>query len=86
MIKVIDFWAEWCPPCKAIKASLDELENELGIEIERLNADENRDMLKKFGVQSIPTLIILRDDVEVDRIVGATPKAFMKNKFSQAQV
>lgn len=85
MIKVIDFWADWCPPCKAIKSSLDELEDELGIEIERLNADEHRDMLKKFNVQSIPTLIILRDGVEVDRIVGATPRGFMRSKFIQAQ-
>lgn len=76
MTKLLDFWAEWCGPCKFMEPILDELEKELAgkVTIEKINVDEKSDQAAKFGVMSIPTYIVVRDDKEVERIVGATSK------------
>lgn len=76
MTKLLDFWAEWCGPCKFMEPILEELENELAgkVTIEKINVDENPDLAAKYGVMSIPTYIVLKDDKEVERIIGATSK------------
>ena len=76
MLKVLDFWAEWCGPCKFMEPIIEELEKELAgkIEFEKINVDENQDKAAQFQVMSIPTYIFLKDDKEVDRIIGATGK------------
>lgn len=76
MIKIIDFWAEWCGPCKFMEPIMDELEKELKgkVEIEKINVDENQEKAAKFGVMSIPTYIFMKDDKEQERIIGATAK------------
>ena len=76
-VKLLDFWAVWCQPCRVMAPVLDELEKELKgkVEIERINVDENQEKSSKYGVMSIPTYIILKDDKEVGRKVGVTPKA-----------
>lgn len=76
MIKILDFWAEWCGPCKFMEPIIDELEQELKgkVEIEKINVDENQEKTAKFGVMSIPTYIIMKDDKEQERIIGATAK------------
>lgn len=76
MIKLLDFWAEWCSPCKFMEPVLEELERELAgkVQVEKINVDENQEMAAKYGVMSIPTYIIIKDDKEVERIIGATSK------------
>ncbi|MFT7600642.1 MAG: thioredoxin 1 [Acidimicrobiales bacterium] len=74
---VVDFWAEWCGPCKMIAPILDEIAQEQGdaVQITKLNVDENPAMAQKFGVMSIPTLLVFRDGEVDKRIVGAKGKA-----------
>ena len=76
MLKVLDFWAEWCGPCKFMEPIIEELEKELGsrVQIEKINVDENQERTAQYQVMSIPTYIFLKDDKEVDRIIGATGK------------
>ena len=73
---LVDFWAEWCGPCKAIAPVLDEIasENEGKLTIAKLNVDENPDIAMRFQVMSIPTLILFKDGQDVKRLVGAKGK------------
>lgn len=74
---LIDFWAEWCPPCHAIAPSLEELSLELAgqVRIAKLNIDDNPQTAIKYGVRSIPTLIIFKDGEPTALQVGAAPKS-----------
>lgn len=74
---LIDFWAEWCPPCHAIAPSLEELSRELAgqVRIAKLNIDDNPRTAIKYGVRSIPTLIIFKDGEPTALQVGAAPKS-----------
>lgn len=81
-MKIIDFWAEWCNPCKMMNPILDEIEKEYKMEIERVNADERPEMIKDYNVTSIPTYIVV-DNLgnEIKRIVGAMPKFRFVNEL-----
>ena len=72
----MDFWAEWCGPCKFMEPIMDELEKELAgkVTIEKINVDENQETAAKFQVMSIPTYVVVKDNREVERIIGATSK------------
>jgi thioredoxin 1 len=74
---VIDFWAPWCAPCRAIAPVLDELARELGdrVTIGKVNVDEQPGLAARFGVQAIPQLAFFKDGVLRDKVVGAVPKA-----------
>jgi thioredoxin 1 len=77
---LVDFWAEWCGPCRAIAPLLEELSSELGgkVKIVKLNVDENPSTMTKYGVRSIPTMILFKGGEAVDMKIGAgTPKAAM---------
>jgi len=76
MIKILDFWAEWCGPCKFMEPILEDLGKELGgkVEFEKINVDQNQDRAASYQVMSIPTYILLKDDKEQERIIGATSK------------
>ncbi len=76
-IAMIDFWATWCNPCQALLPVIEELGQELEgtVKVGKVNVDDNRDLAKEFRVMSIPTVVLFKDGVEVDRIVGAYPKA-----------
>ncbi len=73
---LVDFWAEWCMPCKIIEPILEELASKYKgkIKFARLNVDENPEVSEKYGIMAIPTLIIFNKGEEVDRLIGAVPK------------
>ncbi len=69
---LVDFWAEWCGPCRMQSPILDELEEELGSKVKvcKLNVDDHPDIAQRFGVFSIPTLIAFRDGAQISKAVG----------------
>lgn len=73
---LLDFWAAWCGPCKMVSPLVDEiaLEN-VDIKVGKINVDEQPDLAAKFGVMSIPTLVVMENGKEVNRSIGAMPKA-----------
>ena len=82
---VVDFWAEWCGPCRMVAPVLEELANEYSdrLAVGKVNVDENRQTASRFGVRSIPTLMFFRDGARVDQVIGAHPKATIKAKIDQ---
>ncbi len=77
MVKLLDFWAPWCGPCQSMTPVIKELEKELAgkIEVEKINVDEKPAEAQKYGVMSIPTYVVLKEDKEVGRKIGVTSKA-----------
>ena len=74
---VVDFWAEWCGPCKMIGPHLEEISEEMdgSIKVAKLNIDENPDLAAQYGVRSIPTLVMFKDGEPASIQVGAKPKS-----------
>lgn len=83
---VVDFWAEWCGPCKQIAPALEDIAKELGskVKIAKLNIDENPELAAQFGVRSIPTLMIFKGGEEAYRKVGAAPKTALSHWINGA--
>ncbi len=77
---LVDFWAEWCGPCKMIGPSLEEISDELGekVTIAKLNIDENPSAPSKYGVRGIPTMILFKNGLPAATKVGAAPKSQLK--------
>ena len=78
---LVDFWAEWCGPCRQIGPALEELSDELKdqVTILKLNIDENPDAPTKFGVRGIPTMILFKNGAAAATAVGARPKSAIKS-------
>jgi thioredoxin 1 len=78
---LVDFWAEWCGPCKMIGPSLEEISEELGeqVTILKLNIDDHPDTPSKYGVRGIPTMILFKGGEVAETKVGAAPKAALKS-------
>jgi thioredoxin 1 len=78
---LVDFWAEWCGPCKMIGPSLEEISDELGdkLTIVKLNIDDNPDAPGKYGVRGIPTMIMFKNGAPAETKVGAAPKSALKS-------
>ena len=77
---VVDFWADWCGPCRSIGPALDQIADELSgkVTIAKLNVDENPESAARYGVRSIPTMILFKNGIPVSSQVGAAPKSFLK--------
>ncbi len=73
---LVDFWAEWCGPCKAIGPSIEQLASEYEgkAKVFKLNVDESGDIATKYGIMSIPALLVFKNGQEVEKMVGAMPK------------
>ena len=82
-VLMVDFWAEWCAPCRAIAPTLDELAREgLGkVSLVKVNVDDNPALAARYGIRSIPTILFIKAGAVVDQVVGAVPKAQLKKKL-----
>ena len=80
---VVDCWAAWCAPCRAIAPMVDQLAKEYSgkIVFGKLNVDENPETAQRFGIMAIPTLLVMKNAKEVDRIVGVLPKPQLEAKI-----
>jgi len=80
---LIDFWAEWCGPCRKVSPILDEISNETGLPVGKLNIDENSEKTKEYSVQSIPTMVLFVDGNPVHTVVGAKPKHMLLKELAE---
>ena len=84
MVELIDFYADWCGPCAAMKPVIEEIEKEMPgkVKITKVDVDQKQEEASKYGVMSIPTYVILKDGKEVDRFIGATSKENVISKIN----
>jgi thioredoxin 1 len=82
---LVDFWAEWCVPCHMVSPVVEEIGREKGerLGVAKLNIDENPDVTRRYGVMSIPTLMLFKDGQEVARVVGARGKDALLKEIDQ---
>jgi thioredoxin 1 len=84
-LSVIDFWAEWCGPCRAIGPVIEELSKEYDgkVKVGKVNVDENPQISMNYGITSIPAILFVKDGKVVDKLVGAQPKGNFVKKIEQ---
>lgn len=84
-LSVVDFWAEWCGPCRAIGPVIEELSKEYAstVKIGKVNVDNNPEVSLEYGITSIPAILFIKDGKVVDKLVGAQPKANFIKKIEQ---
>jgi thioredoxin 1 len=82
---LVDFWAEWCGPCRMVAPVLDQIEAEHGLTIGKLNTDENPEIMTRYGIMGIPTLLLFENGEVVKQIVGAKPKRMLVSELGLEQ-
>ena len=82
-LKILDFMGTWCQPCKTMSPILDEVEKETGVEIRKIDVDDNEEMVIAYGIRNIPTLIFIKDNQIVDRVSGSVRKEILINKINE---
>ena len=82
-VLMVDFWAEWCAPCRAIAPTLDELARESGgkVSLAKVNVDEHPSLAARYEVRSIPTILLMKGGTVVDKVIGTVPKSQLKKKL-----
>jgi len=80
---LVDFWADWCGPCKMLSPILDEIANERGLLVGKLNVDENPAKMEEYSVYSIPTMVLFKSGQPVKTITGAKPKHLLLKELSE---
>jgi thioredoxin 1 len=80
---LVDFWAEWCGPCKKLSPILDEISDETGLLVGKLNVDENPEKMQEYSVHSIPTMVLFKSGQPVKTIVGAKPKHLLVKELAE---
>ena len=80
---LVDFWAEWCGPCKKLSPILDEISNQTGLLVGKLNVDENPAKMEEYSVHSIPTMVLFKSGQPVKTITGAKPKHLLLKELSE---
>ena len=82
-VLMVDFWAEWCHPCRAIAPTLEELaqESKGSVSLAKVNVDDNPQLAARYSVRSIPTILFMKDGKVMDQVVGAVPKSQLKKKL-----
>ena len=82
---LVDFWAVWCAPCRMIAPIVEELaaEREGVLKVVKVDVDNNQDIAAKFGIRSIPTLLIFKNGEVVDQMIGAVPKSMIESKLEK---
>ena len=80
---LVDFWAEWCAPCRALAPTLDELvrEGNGSVTLAKVNVDEQPALAARYGIRSIPTILFVKGGKVMDQVIGAVPKAQLKKKL-----
>ncbi len=83
---LVDFWADWCAPCKMVAPLIDELAEEYDgkIKFTKVDVDDNPQTAMQYGIRSIPTLLFFKGGAPVDQVVGVVPKAALKKRLDEA--
>jgi thioredoxin 1 len=80
---LVDFWADWCGPCKKVSPILDEISNDRGLLVGKLNIDENPEKTLEYSIHSIPTMVLFRDGKPVHTVHGAKPKHILLKELAE---
>ena len=80
---LVDFWAEWCGPCKMVSPVLDDISKTTGLLVGKLNVDENPEKAQEYSVQSIPTMVLFKNGKPVHTVQGAKPKHKLMKEFEE---